>query len=57
MNNTKFNDYPKFGVWPAQNAFMMTANQFGADGFGGVGGMGSERDQMIANGCPAARFI
>ena len=57
VHNTKFNDYPKMGVWPSQHAYMMTANQFGADGFGGVGVWALERDQMIANGCPAARFI
>ena len=28
VHNTKFNDYPKMGVWPTQNAYTMTANQF-----------------------------
>ena len=57
VHNTKFNDYPKMGVWPAQHAYMMTANQFPASGFGGVGVWALERDQMIANGCPSARFV
>ena len=49
---TKLNDYPKFGVWPTQNAYMATINQFIAPGFswGGVGVMAFERDQMIACG-------
>src|SRR6476646_1292756 len=25
---SKLNDYPKFGVWPTQHAYMFTANQF-----------------------------
>ena len=57
VHNTKFNDYPKMGVWPSQNAYMMTANQFPPSGFGGVGVWAFERDQMIANGCPAARMV
>ena len=36
---------------------MMTANQFPPSGFGGVGVWAFERDQMIANGCPAARMV
>ena len=28
VHQTKFNDYPKIGVWPSQHAFTMTANQF-----------------------------
>ena len=49
VHNTKANDYPKLGVWPAQHAYMMTANQFllGAS-YGGVGIWAFERDQMIA---------
>ena len=57
VHNTKFNDYPKMGVWPAQNAYTMTANQFPPSGFGGVGVWAFERDQMIATGCPAARMV
>ncbi len=35
----KLNDYPKFGVWPTQNAYMITVNQFSepGDGWAGVG--------------------
>ncbi len=57
VHNTKFNDYPKMGVWPSQHAYMMTANQFPPSGFGGVGVWALERDQMIADGCPAARMV
>ena len=28
VHPNKFNDYPKMAVWPAQNAYMMTAPQF-----------------------------
>jgi hypothetical protein len=28
VHPTKFNDYPKFGIWPAQNSYTMTAPQF-----------------------------
>ena len=34
IHPTKFGDYPKFGVWPAQNAFFMTVNQFDDAGWG-----------------------
>ena len=56
VHNTKFNDYPKIGVWPSQHAYMMTANQFvlGA-AFGGVGVWAFERDQMLQ--CHTARFV
>ena len=54
VSATKLNDYPKFGVWPTQNAYMGTINQFIAPsfGWGGVGVMAFERDKMIA-GQPA----
>ena len=55
---TKLNDYPKFGVWPTQHAYMTTVNQFVAPDL--TTGAGSacfalERDQMI--GCGAARMV
>jgi len=36
---SKLNDYPKFGVWPTQHAYMFTVNQFSepGDGWAGVG--------------------
>jgi uncharacterized repeat protein (TIGR01451 family) len=47
VSNTKFNDYPKFGVWP--DGYYMTANQFNTDGsWGGAGAFVFERDQMLA---------
>ncbi|HET7857305.1 MAG TPA: hypothetical protein VFL41_12690, partial [Gaiellaceae bacterium] len=52
-HQTKFGDYPKFGVWPAQDAYFMTANQFGAD-WGGVGVWAFERARMMQ--CQTARF-
>ena len=54
IHPTKFGDYPKFGVWPTQNAFFMTVNQFDS-GWGGVGVYGFERDRMLA--CEPARFV
>src|SRR5439155_2775105 len=56
VHMTNLNDYPKLGVWPTQNAYMMTANQFVLGGsYGGVGFWGFERDQML--GCQTARFV
>jgi hypothetical protein len=55
IHPTKFGDYPKFGVWPTQNAFVMTVNQFAGNDWGGVGVYGFERDRMLA--CEPARFV
>ena len=55
IHPTKFGDYPKFGVWPTQNAFVMTVNQFAGTDWGGVGVYGFERDRMLA--CEPARFV
>ena len=55
IHPTKFGDYPKFGVWPSQNAFFMTVNQFDESGWGGAGIYGFERDRMLA--CEPARFV
>ena len=54
VSANKLNDYPKFGVWPTQNAYMGTINQFTVPGFGwgGVGILAFERDKMLA-GQPA----
>src|SRR3954453_14796174 len=53
VHQTKFNDYPKFGIWPAQNSYTMTAPEF--NGNGGQGVWGFERDQMIS--CQTARMV
>jgi hypothetical protein len=53
VHQTKFNDYPKFGIWPAQNSYTMTAPQFNSTG--GQGVWGFERDRMLA--CQTARFV
>src|SRR5512132_2236523 len=53
VHQTKFNDYPKFGIWPAQNSYTMTAPQFNSSG--GQGIWGFERDKMLA--CQTARFV
>jgi hypothetical protein len=45
VHPTKFNDYPKFGIWPAQNSYTMTAPQFNQNG--GQGLWGFERDKML----------
>jgi hypothetical protein len=51
VHTTKFNDYPKFGVWP--DAYYMSANQ---DGSGGnTGAWAFDRAQML-NGA-AATFV
>jgi len=54
MPNNKFNDYPKFGVWP--DAYYMSDNQFTGNNFDGVGVFAFERDKMLT-GDPAASFI
>ncbi|TML13487.1 MAG: hypothetical protein E6G31_07315 [Actinobacteria bacterium] len=56
-HQTNLNDYPKFGVWPTQHAYMITVNQFSepGDGWAGVGVFALERDQLI--NCGAARMI
>src|SRR5262249_47809512 len=53
----KMDDYPKLGVWPSQNAYMMTANQFLAPNlsYSSVGVWGFERDKML--NCDTARFV
>ena len=55
---SKLNDYPKFGVWPAQHAYMITVNQFAepGDGWAGVGVFALERDAMMS-GCGSARML
>jgi hypothetical protein len=56
VSPTKFNDYPKIGVWPSQQSYTMTANQFllGAT-YAGVGIWAFERDAML--NCQTARFV
>jgi subtilisin-like proprotein convertase family protein len=56
MPNIKFNDYPKFGVWP--DAYYMTDNQFNQAGtaFLGAGVFAFDRTKMLA-GNPAAGYI
>jgi uncharacterized repeat protein (TIGR01451 family) len=54
MPNAKFNDYPKFGVWP--DGYYMTDNQFLAEVFAGAGVFAFDRAKMLA-GDPAASFI
>src|SRR5215216_2575675 len=55
---TNLNDYPKFGVWPTQHAYMITVNQFSepGDGWAGVGLFALERDALMS-GCGTARMI
>ncbi|MDQ3253418.1 MAG: hypothetical protein M3R15_05850 [Acidobacteriota bacterium] len=56
MPNNKFNDYPKFGVWP--DGYYMTDNQFNQAGtaFLGAGAFSFDRAKMIA-GDPTASYI
>lgn len=53
MPNNKFNDYPKFGVWP--DGYYMTDNQF-TNFYEGVGVFAFDRAKMLA-GDPAAGYI
>lgn len=56
MPNNKFNDYPKFGVWP--DGYYMTDNQFNqaATAFLGGGFFAFDRIRMLA-GDPLAGYI
>jgi subtilisin-like proprotein convertase family protein len=56
MPNNKFNDYPKFGIWP--DGYYMTDNQFNQAGtaFLGAGVFAFDRARMLA-GDPSAGFI
>jgi subtilisin-like proprotein convertase family protein len=56
MPNLKFNDYPKFGVWP--DGYYLSNNQFNLAGtaFLGVGVFALERDKLLA-GDPTASYI
>lgn len=56
MPNNKFNDYPKFGVWP--DGYYMTDNQFNQAGtaFLGAGVFAFDRAKMLA-GDPTASYI
>ena len=55
---TNLNDYPKFGVWPTQHAYMITVNQFHepGDAWAGVGVFALERDALMS-GCGSARML
>lgn len=53
MPNDKFNDYPKFGVWP--DGYYMTDNQF-AVGFVGAGVFAFDRAKMLV-GDPTATYV
>ncbi|HEY7149894.1 MAG TPA: hypothetical protein VH420_10665, partial [Gaiellaceae bacterium] len=56
---TSLNDYPKFGVWPTQHAYMITANQFAepGDNWAGVGVFALERDALMQSGCQPVRML
>jgi hypothetical protein len=56
MPNMKFNDYPKFGVWP--DGYYWSNNQFNLAGtaFEGVGVFALDRAKLLA-GDPTASFI
>lgn len=53
MPNDKFNDYPKFGVWP--DAYYMTDVQF-APSFSGIGVFAFDRARMLV-GDPDASYV
>jgi len=56
MPNQKFNDYPKFGVWP--DGYYLSNNQFNLAGtaFLGVGAFAFDRAKILA-GDPSAGYI
>jgi hypothetical protein len=58
INDTKLNDYPKFGVWP--DGYYMSINQYNCKVIGctwaGLGVVAFERDKMLS-GDPAARMV
>jgi hypothetical protein len=56
MPNAKFNDYPKFGVWP--DGYYWSNNQFNLAGtaFLGVGVFALDRGKLLA-GDPTASYI
>lgn len=56
MPNLKFNDYPKFGVWP--DAYYMTDNQFNQAGgaFMAAGAFAFDRSKMLS-GDPTASYV
>jgi hypothetical protein len=53
VHSTKFNDYPKFGVWP--DGYYMTANQFSGSLWSGAGVWVFNRTAMLTGA--AASFI
>jgi len=56
ISDTKFDDYPHFGVWP--DAYYMSINQFDetkAFDFAGPGAVAFERDKMLAG--QSARMV
>ena len=54
---TRLNDYPKFGVWPTQNAYFLAVNQFDLPSFTfvGQGIFALNRDRMLA--CQTAQVL
>ncbi len=56
LPNNKFNDFPRFGVWP--NAYYMSNNQFNQAGtaFQGTGAYAFDRAKILA-GDPSASYI
>jgi hypothetical protein len=55
-HTTKFTDYAKFGVWPSQNAYIMTSPQYyRAASFSGIGIWALERNQLL--NCGSARMV
>ena len=56
MPNTKFNDYPHFGIWP--DGYYLANNQFNLAGtaFLGVGVFALDRAKILA-GDPTASYI
>jgi len=55
-HTTKFTDYAKFGLWPSQNAYMMTSPQYyRAASFSGIGIWALERNQLL--NCGSAHMV
>jgi hypothetical protein len=54
ISDAKFNDYPKFGIWP--DGYYTTFNQFNESSYGGQGVAAFDRDKMLV-GDPDADMV
>ena len=55
VSDTKFNDYPKFGIWP--DGYYMSANQFQNNLWAGVGVWVFDRSAMLNGNSAASTYF